>query len=352
MLFDTIVRQAQQVTILDQTALPLIWRSLTLTTVEDMAHAIRSMQVRGAPLIGASAAYGIALAMQSDASDTSLQSALATLAATRPTAVNLNWALARMQRVLTPLADDTRRQTAWAEADRIRTEDIAANHAIGQHGLSTLKTLATELQVSPARPLQCMTHCNAGALATCGWGTALAPVYAACQSNLPVHVWVSETRPRNQGYLTAAELAVNHVSHTLIADNAAGLLMQQGRADIVITGADRIAVNGDTANKVGTYLKALAAHAAGIPFYIAAPTSTIDIACPDGMAIPIEERNGEELRLACGSAPDGRLLYTRCIALEEPVCNPAFDITPASLISGIITEKGVFAPHALAKLLR
>lgn len=345
MLFETIVRHAQHVRILDQTLLPLTWQSVTLSSLEEMAHAIRSMQVRGAPLIGASAAYGLALAMQADASDAGLNRAFETLAATRPTAVNLHWALARMQTLLAPLAPAERSAAAWFEADLIRVEDIAANQAIGQHGLVILKN--TLLESPTQRPLQSMTHCNAGALATCGWGTALAPVYTALQAGIAQHVWVSETRPRNQGYLTAAELTANQVPHTLIADNAAGLLLQQGKVDIVITGADRIAANGDTANKVGTYLKALAAREAGVPFYIAAPWSTIDLACPNGAAILIEERSAEELRLATGLLADGEIASVRCIDATEAVCNPAFDITPAALITGIITERGVFAPGEL-----
>lgn len=345
MLFDTLLRHAQHVSILDQTRLPLVWESIPLHTLDDMAHAIRSMQVRGAPLIGASAAYGIALAMQAGASDDALAHATATLAATRPTAVNLHWALARMQQLLAPLPADERPAAAWAAADLIRTEDIAANHAIGQHGLPLLRRIAQERCAQ--RPLQSMTHCNAGALATCGWGTALAPIYAAHQAGMAQHVWVSETRPRNQGYLTAAELSANAVPHTLLADNAAGLLLQQGRVDIVITGADRIAANGDTANKIGTYLKALAAREAGVPFYIAAPWSTIDLACPNGAAIPIEERSADELRQATGISADGRHTTIDCIDAAEAVCNPAFDITPAALITGIITERGLFAPAEL-----
>lgn len=342
MLFDTITRAGHQVRILDQTRLPLAWQSQTLTTLEDMAHAIRSMQVRGAPLIGASAAYGIALAMQSDGSDTALANALQTLAATRPTAVNLHWALRRMQDLIAPLPATARAAAAWAEADRIRLEDIAANARIGQHGLALLSALA-----HTNTPVRTMTHCNAGALATCGWGTALAPVYAAQQAGIEQHIWVSETRPRNQGYLTATELSANKLPHTLMADNAAGLLLQQGKVDIVITGADRIAANGDTANKVGTYLKALAAKAAGVPFYIAAPWSTVDLACPSGKDIPIEERSADELRLSTGQTVDGQNLSVACFDAEEAVCNPAFDITPAALITGIITESGIYRPDAL-----
>ena len=347
---------------------------LRLTTLEDAAQAIRVMQVRGAPLIGATAAYGVALGLADDAGDARLAYVIDTLAATRPTAVNLHWALARMRRVLQELALATRREAAWQEARAIAAEDKAANAAIGQHGLSLLATIHAALgkkmghppsprptagfaqpagyggaeqcsakprlrpgeggdyfgQAAPAI-LNVMTHCNAGRLATVEHGTALAPVYAAHAAGIPVHVWVSETRPRNQGLLTAWELAEAGVAHTLIADNAAGLLMMQGKVDLVIVGADRIAANGDTANKIGTYLKALAARAHGVPFYVAAPLSTIDFACASGAQIPIEERAADELG-----------------AGEVPAANPAFDVTPAALIGGIISERGIAAADALA----
>jgi len=305
-----------------------------LTTLADVARAIHSMQVRGAPLIGATAAYGVALAMAAGADEPALIAALATLAATRPTAVNLRWALARMERLLLPLPAAKRCAAARREARAIAAEDAAANAAIGSHGLALLNSLAASLAPSRRR-INLMTHCNAGWLATVAHGTALAPVYAAHAAGLPMHVWVSETRPRNQGLLTAWELAQANVPHTLVVDNAAGLLMMQGRVDLVIVGADRIAANGDTANKVGTYLKALAARAHGLPFYVAAPLSTIDFACPGGGAIPIEERDGGEL--AAG---------------DLPVANPAFDVTPAGLITGIITEFGIKKPEALRELVK
>ncbi|MCX7145292.1 MAG: S-methyl-5-thioribose-1-phosphate isomerase [Sulfuritalea sp.] len=311
------------VLILDQTRLPREPVMLRLGSLEDAAHAIRVMQVRGAPLIGATAAYGVALGLADDVGDARLNHVIDTLAATRPTAVNLHWALERMRRVLQNSALATRRDTAWNEARAIATEDKAANAAIGQHGLKLLQACRRS-----DRPLNVMTHCNAGRLATVDNGTALAPVYAAHAAGLPVHVWVSETRPRNQGLLTAWELAEAGVLHTLIADNAAGLLMMQGKVDLVIVGADRIAANGDTANKIGTYLKALAARAHGVPFYVAAPLSTIDFACPSGAEIPIEERAAEELGAAVSN-------------LDTPVANPAFDVTPADLISGIVSERGV-----------
>ena len=315
------------VLILDQTRLPHEAVMLRLASLEDAAHAIRVMQVRGAPLIGATAAYGVALGLAEDAGDARLDYVIETLAATRPTAVNLHWALARMRRVLQKSAPATRRGIAWQEARAIASEDKAANSAIGQHGLMLI-----QVKQQAGRSINVMTHCNAGRLATVEHGTALAPVYAAHAAGLPVHVWVSETRPRNQGLLTAWELAEAGVPHTLIADNAAGLLLMQGRVDLVIVGADRIAANGDTANKVGTYLKALAARAHDIPFYVAAPLSTIDFACPSGAAIPIEERAADELG-----------------AGAVPVANPAFDVTPAALISGIISERGIAAASALGQ---
>jgi len=296
-----------------------------LVTLEQAAHAIRVMQVRGAPLIGATAAYGVVLALQEGIG---LDEALAVLAATRPTAVNLRWALNRMRQALAEVSAERRLEMAWSEARAIAAEDVQANAAIGERGLALLKAL-------PTRPLRVMTHCNAGWLATVAHGTAIAPIYAAHGSGLPLQVWVSETRPRNQGLLTAWELAQAGIEHTLIADNAAGLLMMQGKVDCVIVGADRIAANGDTANKVGTYLKALAAKAHGVPFYVAAPVSTIDFACADGGRIPIEERAAGEFG-----------------EVGSPVANPAFDVTPAALITGIITEQGVFPAGGLAAIHR
>jgi methylthioribose-1-phosphate isomerase len=321
----TLIEDGDGLLILDQTCLPREAVMLRLATLDDVVKAIRVMQVRGAPLIGATAAYGVALGLADDAGDARLDLILTTLVATRPTAVNLHWALARMRAVLEKSAPATRRDVAWQEARAIAAEDKAANSAIGRHGLSLLKARQQD-----DRTVNLMTHCNAGRLATVEHGTALAPVYAAHAAGVPVHVWVSETRPRNQGLLTAWELAEAGVPHTLIADNAAGLLLMQGKVDLVIVGADRIAANGDTANKVGTYLKALAAQAHGVPFYVAAPLSTIDFACASGALIPIEERAAEELG-----------------AGVVPVANPAFDVTPAALISGIISERGIAAAGAL-----
>ena len=323
----TLVEDGDGILILDQTRLPREAAVLRLTTLEDVANAIRVMQVRGAPLIGATAAYGVALGLAGDAGDARLSHVIETLAATRPTAVNLHWALARMQRVLQKSAPTTRRDLAWKEARAIAEDDKKANAAIGRHGLPLIERIRGD-----SGAVNVMTHCNAGRLATVEHGTALAPIYAAHAAGLPVHVWVSETRPRNQGLLTAWELREAGVAHTLIADNAAGLLLMQGRVDLIIVGADRIAANGDTANKVGTYLKALAARAHGVPFYVAAPVSTIDFACTSGVQIPIEERAGGELG-----------------AGDVPVANPAFDVTPAAMISGIISERGVAAADQLAQ---
>jgi methylthioribose-1-phosphate isomerase len=340
----TLRRDGDQIVILDQTRLP--WREtfVHLDSLEAAAAAIRDMQVRGAPLIGATAAFGIALALRHDGSDAALQAADACLRATRPTAVNLHWALDRMQAALRPLPAIERSAAAWAAAEDIRAGDAAANAAIGRHGLAMLESLAA----GGSGPLHVMTHCNAGWLATCGHGTALAPIYAAHAAGLDIHVWVSETRPRNQGLLTAWELARAGVPHTLIADNAAGWLMAEGRVDCVIVGADRIAANGDTANKVGTYLKALAARAHGVPFYIAAPRSTIDFSCPSGAAIPIEERSADEVRIVTGLTDEGDTARIHLAAPDAAACNPAFDVTPAGLLWGIIGEFGILPPDGLA----
>ena len=329
---------ARAVDIIDQTALPHAYRILRLATLDDAAHAIRAMQVRGAPLIGVTAAYGLALALAQRPDDASLNAALDTLAATRPTAVNLNWALERMQERLAPLAAGERADAAWHEAALIAEEDVAQCRHIGEHGLALLRPLAARRD-----RLEIMTHCNAGWLACVDYGTALAPVYAAFDAGIDVHVWVSETRPRNQGLLTAWELRQRGVPHTLIADNAAGLLLAGGGSvviDAVLVGADRIAANGDVANKVGTYLKALAAREAGVPFYVAAPRSTIDFDCASGAEIPIEERSADELRVVQGIDASGQPGQLRQLALDEAVCNPAFDVTPARFVTAIITESG------------
>ena len=333
--FETLREDGDAVLILDQTRLPAEIAYVRLSHVDQAAHAIRVLQARGAPLIGATAAYGVALGLAEQADDVTLAAVCRQLAATRPTAVNLQWALARLQSALTALPVAERRAAAWAEARAIAAEDVAANAAIGQYGLPLIEHAAARTGTA-----QLMTHCNAGWLATVAHGTALAPIYAAHAAGIPLHVWVSETRPRNQGQLTAWELGQAGVPRSFVTDNAAGLLMMRDEVDLVIVGADRIAANGDVANKVGTYLKALAARAHNVPFYVAAPVSTIDFDCPDGSAIPIEERDAEELGIHA-------LGLTDC-----PVRNLAFDVTPAALIAGIITEQGIFPPGQLARLRR
>lgn len=344
---DTIRRDGDAVVILDQAVLPHRREFRHLACLEEAAAAIRDMQVRGAPLIGVTAAFGVALALQREAGDERLAQALAILGATRPTAVNLHWALRRMQAVLSRLPPAERARAAWDEAEAIRAGDAGTCAAIGANGLALLRQAAGPRD---GKPVRVMTHCNAGRLATAGTGTALAPVYAAQAAGVPVEVWVSETRPRNQGLLTAWELREAGIPHRLIADNAAGLLLSRGDVDLVITGADRIAANGDSANKIGTLLKALAARDCGVPFYIAAPVSTIDFACPRGDAIPIEDRGPAEVRLVEGLDEEGRLKQLRLAPPETDALNPAFDVTPARLITAIVTEHGIHAPGALGAL--
>ena len=325
------------VDVIDQTRLPHEFCWARLATLAEAVHAIRDMQVRGAPLIGATAAFGVAIALAEDASDAALDAAVTELAATRPTAVNLHWALTRMRRRVSVVPAAERAVAAWAEAEVIAEEDVAQNRAIGRHGLALLRGISPR----DGGTLRVMTHCNAGWLAVVDWGTALAPVYAAVNDGVDVHVWVSETRPRNQGLLTAWELAQHGIAHTVVADNAAGGLMRANRVDAVIVGADRIAANGDVANKVGTYLKALAAADNAVPFYIAAPHSTFDFACPDGAAIPIEERDGDELRYVRGVDSAGVASALRQLPADSAVVNPSFDITPAHLVTAFISERGV-----------
>ncbi len=325
------------VEIIDQTRLPHELAFRMLRTLEDAAEAIVTMRVRGAPLIGATAAYGLALALARDASDAALQAAVARLAATRPTAVNLRWALERMTARLVSLPPEARQEAAWMEAAAICDEDVALNQAIARHGLALLRSLSPR----DGERLQIMTHCNAGWLATVDWGTALAPIYAAHEAGLPVHVWVSETRPRNQGALTAWELASHGVPHTVIADNAAGHLMREGRVDLILVGADRVTARGDVANKIGTYLKALAAADNGVPFHVAVPGPSIDWRLARGEDIPIEARDGREVTHIQGQAGDGQVLSVRLTPAASPAANPAFDVTPARLVTGLITERGV-----------
>lgn len=338
-----------EVAIIDQTLLPHAFAVRSLRDCADAAEAIRLMRVRGAPLIGVTAAYGVALALRSDASDTALVHARAELAQTRPTAVNLRYALDRMRTKLMPLPEKDRVHGAWQEAARLAREDVAANRAIGEHGLALLRALASERQ----RPLNVLTHCNAGWLATVDYGTALAPLYLAHDAGIPVHVWVSETRPRNQGLLTAWELAQHGVPHSLIADNAAGHLLARGSVDLVLVGADRVTRYGDVCNKIGTYLKALAAHRHGVPFYAAVPCSTIDWSITDPYGeIPIEERAADEVRNVAGHDARGERTTVALIDETTAVANPAFDITPHDLVRGLITERGIYpaSEDGLARL--
>ncbi len=321
--------------ILDQTRLPWQVEILRLATAADVVVAIATMQVRGAPLIGAVAAYGVCLALRADASTEALERSAARIAATRPTAVNLRWAVSRMLAKLRPLPAAERVGAAYAEAAAIADEDAAQCEAIGRHGVPLL----AEAAARTGRRVNVLTHCNAGWLATVDWGTALAPVYAAVVRGIDVHVWVDETRPRNQGAsLTAWELAHHGVAHTVIADNAGGHLMQHGMVDLVIVGTDRVARNGDVANKIGTYLKALAAHDNKVPFWVALPSTTIDWSLPTGRGIPIEERAAEEVTAITGRTREGRL--ETVLITASPAANPAFDVTPARLVTGFITERG------------
>ncbi|MEE7493796.1 S-methyl-5-thioribose-1-phosphate isomerase [Methylobacterium oryzae] len=329
------------VQVIDQTRLPFAFELKRLATLEDAAVAIRTMIVRGAPLIGVTAAYGLALAMRADASHDGIDRAAATLAATRPTAINLRWALDRVSANLRQTAPDERFARAFAEAGRIAEEDVASCRAIGAHGGRIIADLHAAR--GGDRPVTVLTHCNAGWLATVDWGTALAPIYAAHERGVPVHVLVDETRPRSQGAaLTAFELKGHGVPHTVIADNAGGHLMQHGEVDLCIVGSDRTTASGDVCNKIGTYLKALAAHDNGVPFYAALPFSTIDWTLDDGVKeIPIEERDGREVTHMTGRLADGGFATIEVVSPGSPVANPAFDVTPARLMTGIITERGV-----------
>jgi methylthioribose-1-phosphate isomerase len=326
---------------IDQRRLPHDFVVARLTTCDAAADAIRSMLVRGAPLIGATAAYGIALAMRADASDPALDQACETLLATRPTAINLKWALDEMRSLLRPLPPPQRIDAAYARAAAIAEEDIAINQGIGRHGVALIEAIAATKK--PGEPVNILTHCNAGWLATVDWGTATAPIYLAHDRGQAIHVWVDETRPRNQGAsLTAWELGHHGVPHTVIPDNTGGHLMQHGRVDLVIVGTDRVTANGDVCNKIGTYLKALAAHDNGVPFYVALPSPTIDFSVDDGIRqIPIEQRASEEVTHITGKTVDGRIETVRIVPDSSPVANYGFDVTPARLVTGLITERGL-----------
>ena len=329
------------VEIIDQTLLPHDFAVIQLKTLADAAEAISVMRVRGAPLIGATAAYGMALAMAEDASDDGLQKAYEVLLATRPTAVNLRWALDEAVKTLKPLAANERHAAALVLAAQICDEDAANCHSIGEHGAKLIK--AAYEAAGGERPVNLLTHCNAGWLATVDWGTALAPIYVAHEAGVPVHVWVDETRPRNQGAsLTAWELGQHGVPHTLIVDNVGGHLMQHGMVDMCITGSDRTTGTGDVCNKIGTYLKALAARDNGVPFYVGLPYSTIDWSLSDGVAeIPIEQRDAGEVTEMTGRDGDGKVTSVSIVAEGSPAANYAFDVTPRRLVTGLITERGV-----------
>ena len=338
--------------IIDQTRLPHHFATARLASLEDAVRAISSMQVRGAPLIGATAAYGVCLALRRDASDASLERACAMLLTTRPTAINLKWALDEMAAAVRNRPRQQRLAEAYRRAGAICDEDVAINQAIGRHGAKLIAAIAGKKRAR--EPVQVLTHCNAGWLATVDFGTALAPIYVAREHGMPVHVWVDETRPRNQGAaLTAWELGQSGVAHTVIADNTGGHLMQHGMVDLILVGTDRVTANGDVCNKIGTYLKALAAKDNGVPFYVGAPSPSIDFAVCDGIAeIPIEQRAGDEVATVTGRAADGRIETVRVVPEKAQVANFAFDVTPARLVTGLITEHGIVAPDrgALARL--
>ena len=334
--------------VIDQTALPHRFVTARLATLDEAAHAIRAMLIRGAPLIGAMAAYGICLALRADASDEALDRAYAMLLATRPTAINLRWALDEMVAAVRNRSRAERTAAAYRRAGEICEEDIAINTAIGRNGLPLIAAIAERKKVS--EPVNVLTHCNAGWLAAVDVGTATAPIYLAHDTGIPIHVFADETRPRNQGAsLTAWELGQHGVPHTVITDNTGGHLMQHGLVDVVIVGTDRVTANGDVCNKIGTYLKALAAHDNNVPFYVALPSPTIDFTVSDGVAeIPIEQRGADEVATMTGRTADGRIESVRVVPEASAVANYAFDVTPARLITGLITERGVIAASRTA----
>jgi len=329
------------ISIIDQRKLPHLFEIAILRDLNDAARAIKDMAVRGAPLIGATAAYGLALGLRDDPSDAGLAEATARLLATRPTAVNLKWALDEVSDAVSHHVPHTRAEAAYAKAAAIVEADVDVSRSIGEHGVSFIRGVA---EVNGGNPVNVLTHCNAGWLATIDWGTATAPIYMAHQQGIPVHVWVDETRPRNQGAaLTAYELGHEGVSHTIVVDNAGGHLMQRGQVDMCIVGTDRTAANGDVANKIGTYLKALAAYDNDVPFYVALPHTTIDWTLARGADIPIEERSAREVTHVSGLTPDGKIADVQVSASGSGVANPAFDVTPARLITSLITDRGICA---------
>ena len=332
------------VEIIDQTKLPHIFTTLRLETMRDAERAIKDMQVRGAPLIGVTGAYGVALSMRHHASDAALKATCDKLLLARPTAVNLRWGIERMRALLAPLPESERAAAAWTEAARIADEDVAICSSLGEHGSELIRAMHEKKKAT----VNVLTHCNAGWLATVDWGTALAPIYKAFDAGIPLHVWVDETRPRNQGAsLTAWELGQHGVPHTVIADNTGGHLMQHGMVDMAIVGTDRVTARGDVCNKIGTYLKALAAFDNGVPFYVALPTPTIDWTLQDGVKeIPIEERAAEEVTHISGLCDDGQVRTVRLTPENSRAANYGFDVTPARLVTALITEKGVVRAEA------
>jgi methylthioribose-1-phosphate isomerase len=338
----------RSVGVIDQTVLPHRFATVQLATLEEAAHAIRAMVIRGAPLIGAAAAYGVCLALRADASDEALDRAYATLLATRPTAINLKWALDEMMAAVRNRPRAERTAAAYRRAAEICDEDVAINTAIGRNGLPLIEAIAARKK--PGERVNVLTHCNAGWLATVDVGTATAPIYLAYDKGIPIHVFADETRPRNQGAsLTAWELGRHGVPHTVIADNTGGHLMQHGAVDLVIVGTDRVTANGDVCNKIGTYLKALAARDNNVPFYVALPSPTIDFTVADGVAeIPIEERSADEVATMTGRTADGRIETVRIVPDGSAVANYGFDVTPARLVTGLITERGVIGASRAA----
>jgi methylthioribose-1-phosphate isomerase len=326
--------------IIDQTLLPHRFATVRLNTLDDAVRAIKTMQVRGAPLIGATAAYGVWLALRADVSDENLERAYGALKAARPTAINLKWALDQMLAAVRNRPRAERLAAAFERAQQIADEDVTINQAIGRHGLELIEAIAAR---KIGAPVNVLTHCNAGWLAAVDWGTATAPIYTAHDKGVPVHVFADETRPRNQGAsLTAWELGHHGVPHTVIPDNTGGHLMQHGLVDLVIVGADRVTAQGDVCNKIGTYLKALAAADNKVPFYVALPSPTIDFSTSDGLTeIPIEERSPDEVAFMTGKTADGRIVSVQVVPDGSAVANYGFDVTPARLITGLITERGV-----------
>ncbi|HLN10844.1 MAG TPA: S-methyl-5-thioribose-1-phosphate isomerase [Xanthobacteraceae bacterium] len=333
--------------IIDQTRLPHRFETVALRSLEDAARAIKTMQVRGAPLIGVTAAYGVCLALHADPSDDNLARAGQTLIATRPTAINLKWALDEMTRTVRGRSGAARIAAAYVRAGEICEEDVAINQGLARHGLPLIEAAARR---KPGERVNILTHCNAGWLAAVDWGTATAPIYLAHDRGVAVHVFVDETRPRNQGAaLTAWELGRHGVPHTVIVDNTGGHLMQHGLVDLAIVGTDRVTAHGDVCNKIGTYLKALAAHDNDVPFYVALPSPTIDFAVSDGVAeIPIEERGPEEVATMTGRTADGRIETVTVVPDGSPVANYGFDVTPARLVTALVTERGVIAANRAA----